>query len=92
MPPTPGRLKWRQPGEPLRMANPLAERFAEVLLDRIAADTHPSGTHMDMLEAIAPPTVRVQYVLHLMERIENDSHPSIPMMRRVQRVIAEFGA
>jgi hypothetical protein len=74
------------------MANPLAEHFAEVLLDRIAADTHPSGTHMDMLEAIAPPEVRVQYVLHLMERIENDSHPSIPMMRRVQRVISEFGA
>jgi hypothetical protein len=74
------------------MANPLAEHFAEVLLDRIAADVHPSGTYMDMLEAIAPPRVRLQYVLHLMERIENETHPSIPMMQRVQRLIAEFGA
>ena len=74
------------------MANPLAERYAEFLLERIASDPHPSGTHMDMLESIAPPEVRVQYVLHLMERIEDDVHPSIPMMQRVQRLIAEFGA
>ena len=73
------------------MANPLAEHYSETLLDRIAADVHPSGTHMDLLEAIAPPSVRVRYVLHLMDRVENDTHPSIPMMQRVQRLIAEFG-
>jgi hypothetical protein len=74
------------------MANPLAEHYAETLLERIAADVYPSGTHMDLLEAIAPPSVRVEYVLHLMDRIESETHPSIPMMQRAQRLIAEFGS
>ncbi len=74
------------------MANPLQERYAEVLLDRIGSDKHPSGTHMDMFESIAPTRQRVAYVLLLLEKIENDPNPSIPMMRRVQRVISEFGS
>jgi hypothetical protein len=74
------------------VANPLAEHYAEVLLEKISRDKHPSGTHMDMLEAIAPPRVRVLFILDLMERIEEDAHPSIPMMRRVHRLIADFGA
>ena len=36
---------------------------------------------MDMLEAIATPRVR-QFIFHLMERIEEDEYPSIPMMQR----------
>jgi hypothetical protein len=47
---------------------------------------------MDMLEAIAPPRVRVQF--HPApdeERLEEEPHPSIPMMQRAQRLIAEFG-
>ena len=36
------------------MANPLAERYAEALLEKIAGDKYPSTTDMDMLEAIAP--------------------------------------
>jgi hypothetical protein len=32
----------------------------------------------------------VAYVLHLMERIEDDPRPSIPMMQRVQRLIGQF--
>jgi hypothetical protein len=73
------------------VANPLQERYAEVLLDRIRNDKHPSGTHMDLLEAVATPRQRVQYILHLMERIEGDPNPSIPMMQRVLRLILEFG-
>ena len=74
------------------MANPLQERYAEVLLARISSDTHPSGTHMDMFEAVAPPELLVAYAVHLMERIEQDVYPSIPMMQRVQRLIARFGS
>ena len=73
------------------MANPLQDRFGEVLLARIRSDRHPSNTHMAMLEASASDQVLVEYVLHLMERIENDPNPSIPMMRRVQQLIARFG-
>ena len=73
------------------MANALEERFAEVLLQRIASDKHPSRTHMDIFESIAPPRQLLIYMLALMQRIENDTNPSIPMMHRVQRLIMEIG-
>ena len=46
---------------------------------------------MNMLEEIATPRVLVQYTLHLLERIEADRHPSIPMMQRVQGLVARWG-
>ncbi len=74
-----------------RVANPLQERFAEVLLARISGDRHPSSTHMAMLESVASDRVMLAYTLHLIEKIENDPNPSIPMLARVQRLIAQFG-
>jgi hypothetical protein len=73
------------------VANPLQERYAEVLLDRIRSDNHPSVTHMDLFESVAPPRQLVEYILVLLERIENDQNPSISMMRRVQGLISAFG-
>ena len=73
------------------MANPIQERFAEVLLERIRNDQFPSSTHMAMLEQTASPRVLAQYLLHLMERIEQEQHPSISMMKRVQGLAARFG-
>ena len=73
------------------MANALQEQFAEMLLDKIRQDNYPSGTQMDMLEAVASPQVLVEYALHLMERIHAEPYPSIPMMQRLEAVIAEFG-
>jgi hypothetical protein len=73
------------------VANPLQERFAEVLLDRISSDLYPSTTHMDLFESIAPPEQRARYILRLMDRIDNDAHPSIPMMQRVQGLLSNFG-
>ena len=74
------------------MANPLQERYAEVLLERIRGDRHPSITHMDMFESVAPPKQLVEYILYLMELIENEQNPSISTMRRVQGLIAGFGS
>ena len=74
------------------MANPLQERYAEVLLDRIRSDMHPSVSHMNLFESIAPPRQLVEYILVLMERIEGDPNPSLPMMRRVERLISGFGS
>jgi hypothetical protein len=73
------------------MANPLAEQYAEMLLERISRDQYPSSTHMDLLEAIAPPRVLLQFIFQLIERIEADEYPSVPMMERAQRLIASFG-
>ena len=74
------------------MANPLQERYAEVLLERIRGEAHPSITHMDMFESVAPPKQLVEYILYLMELIENEQNPSISTMRRVQGLIAGFGS
>ena len=74
------------------MANPLQEAYAEVLLDRIRRDVHPSVTHMNMFESIAPPRQMGQYLAHLMERIESEPVPSISMMQRVQGLIMQYGA
>ena len=74
------------------MPNPLAEQYAETLLEKISRDVYPSTTQMDMLEAIAPPRVRVQFIFHLLERLEEDEYPSIPMMQRAERLIMSFGA
>ena len=74
------------------MANPIQERFAEVLLERIRNDQYPSATQMSMLEANASPQVLADYLIHLMERIEEEPHPSISMMHRVQSLAARFGA
>ena len=74
------------------VANPLQERYAEVLLDRIRSDKHPSAMHMNLFESIAEPRQLVEYILYLMETIQNDQNPSIPMMRRVQGLISGFGS
>ena len=71
--------------------NELQERYAEVLLERIRSDEHQSVTHMDLLEAIAPPRQLAEYTLHLMEKIENERYPSVSMMYRVQKLISRFG-
>ena len=73
------------------MANPLQERYAEVLLNHIRNDAHPSVTHMNMFEAVAPPHQLGQYLALLMERIEGDRYPSVSMMQRVQAIIARYG-
>jgi hypothetical protein len=74
------------------VANPIEERLAEILLDTISDDIQPSSTHMDIFESFAPPHLMVQYALVLMQRIANDQHPSIPMLRRAQRVAASLGS
>jgi hypothetical protein len=74
------------------VANALQERFAEVLLDKIRSENYPSVTQMDMLESVASERVLVEYVLHLLERIQQEPHPSIPMMQRAVRLMAQFGS
>ena len=73
------------------LANPLQDRYAEVLLEKISSDRYPSTTHMDMLDSVATGESLVAYIMHLLERIEEEPHPSIPMMQRVQRLITRLG-
>ena len=73
------------------MANKLQEAYGELLLDRIRGERYPSVTYMDMLEEIATPRVMVEYTMHLFERIESETFPSLPMMKRVNGLVARWG-
>ena len=71
--------------------NRLQERFAEVLLDKIANDRHPSVTQMNMFESVATPELLVSYILVLVHRIEQDPRPSISLEHRVHRLVTSLG-
>ena len=73
------------------MANPIQEHFAEELLERISRDRYPSITQMNLFEYVASREQLAVYVLHLMDRIEQERIPSVPLLLRVQRLIARFG-
>jgi hypothetical protein len=49
-------------------------------------DSHPSVTQMSILEQTLPPSMLPEYVNILLEKVWQDKSPSIPMLRRIQRV------
>jgi hypothetical protein len=60
--------------------------FVRLLLDKVREDTHPSGTQLALIEEAIPEEMLGDYVEILMEKVANDHVPSIPMLRRIQRV------
>jgi hypothetical protein len=60
--------------------------LARILLDRIRRDQYPSVTQMGMLEETLPPPLLREYVNVLLEKVVADAHPSISMLRRIQRI------
>ncbi len=59
---------------------------AEVLLDRVRADAHPSIHQMDMLERMLPRERLPEYLAILTEKVKNDPYPSTEMLERVERL------
>jgi hypothetical protein len=55
----------------------------DILLNRVHRDRYPSNTMMDIVEQLMGPDERPIYAQVLMEKIRNDPHPSLPMIRRV---------
>jgi hypothetical protein len=62
--------------------------FARILMDRVQQERHPSNNMMDIIEAIVPPQLVPDYLDILIEKVANDRFPSIPMLRRIQRVVS----
>jgi hypothetical protein len=60
--------------------------IANLLLDRIRADRHPSATDMQLLEQIIPRPMVRDYLNVLLEKVLTDRHPSIPLLQRIARV------
>jgi hypothetical protein len=69
----------------------LQERFVQLLLDKISSEPYPSLAHMDLLEAtVRSPDQLVQYLEALMGKVEGERYPSLTMLRRIQRIAAQF--
>lgn len=62
--------------------------YANVLMDKIREDTHPSSTHMAMVEQALEgmPELVPEYMEILLEKVGSERFPSVTMLKRVQRV------
>ena len=60
--------------------------LAQLLIDKVREDTYPSSTHMTILEQTLPPDLRDEYMEVLLQKVVADRHPSISMLRRIQRL------
>ena len=61
-------------------------QIVETLMDKIRADRFPSATQMAILEEVIPREMIPDYLDILLDKIAEDTVPSIPMLRRIQRV------
>ena len=64
--------------------------LARVLLEHIRHDTYPSTTHMAILEQTIPPDLVGEYLTVLLSKVVDDQWPSIPMLRRIQRIASQL--
>ena len=62
------------------------KELVKVMIAKVAGDTHPSITMMNMIEAMLEPDEVPAYVDMLLDRLRRDHFPSIPMMRRIQKL------
>jgi len=63
--------------------------FANILLAHIRRDRYPSVTHMQVLESIIPPSMVREYLDVLLEKVMIDRFPSIPMLKRIARIVQQ---
>jgi hypothetical protein len=66
--------------------DPALTTLANLLLQRIREDEYPSATEMQLLESIMPRSMVSEYLGVLLEKVQADTWPSIPMMQRIIRV------
>jgi hypothetical protein len=59
---------------------------SQLLLDRIREDPFPSVTQMNILEQTIPLAMVDEYLDILADKVTASHFPSIPMLRRLQRV------
>jgi hypothetical protein len=57
------------------------------LLRRVRADRYPSTTQLDLIEEIIPWHMLDEYLRLLVDKVDDDHYPSIPLLCRIARVI-----
>jgi hypothetical protein len=61
--------------------------FTRFLLRRVRRDDYPSTTQLDLIEKSLPREMLPQYLRVLVDKVAHDTFPSIPLLRRIQRLI-----
>jgi hypothetical protein len=64
--------------------------LAGMLLKRVRDDRYPSSTEMDLIEQIIPPQLMPRYVEVLLDKVAQDTRPSISMLHRINRAISSM--
>ena len=60
--------------------------LANALMDKVRNDRYPSATQLSIIEEVLPREMVADYLEILIDKISQDSVPSIPMLRRISRV------
>ena len=60
--------------------------FIQLLLEKVRDDPYPSATQLALIEESIPPEMLSDYLEVLMDKVAQDTVPSIPMLQRIQRV------
>ncbi len=61
--------------------------LVRTLVEKVQDDPYPSNTMLDMLEELLTPEELPAYVVMLQDRIRADNFPSIPMLKRLKKLI-----
>jgi hypothetical protein len=64
--------------------------ITRVLLEKVHQDKYPSTTHMQLIEQTIPQSLVGEYLTILLEKVVTDENPSIPMLRRIQRIASSL--
>lgn len=64
--------------------------FTRFLLRRVRRDDYPSTTQLDLIEKSIPREMLPQYLRVLVDKVAHDMFPSIPLLRRIQRLIGHL--
>lgn len=60
--------------------------LANALMDKVRNDRYPSATQLSIIEEVMPREMVPDYLEILIDKVSQDSVPSIPMLRRISRV------
>jgi hypothetical protein len=79
---------WRsgQGGGAAMMRHEVRAWLVEFLLDKVREDRYPSPTHLALIEKWISRDRVHDYLRVLIDKVEQGTFPSIPMLRRIQRV------
>jgi hypothetical protein len=67
-------------------ADQLRERFAQILLQKLASEQYPGESTMRALDRL-PGKARAAYVSLLLDKLENDTYASPDMVSRVMSLL-----